>query len=207
MNNFYVQYGCGWSAPKEWRNFDASPTLRFEKLPIIGALYTRNERRFPDNVEYGDIVKGLRISRKSCKVVYCSHVLEHLSLGDFRVALKNTHEILQDGSTFRFVLPDLDFHVREYVDNKSHDAALSFMMETGLGQENNSRNFLGKILSSYGNSRHLWMWDYKSIEAELLNAGFHEVRRAVFGDSTDSMFLMVEDRTRWNSALGVECKK
>ena len=57
----YVQYGCGWSAPKEWRNFDASLTLRFERLPLIGHLYTKNESRFPGNVEYGDIVKGLPI--------------------------------------------------------------------------------------------------------------------------------------------------
>ncbi|CAO5043555.1 MULTISPECIES: hypothetical protein [Microcystis] len=28
----YVQYGCGWSAPSQWRNFDASPTLRFERM-------------------------------------------------------------------------------------------------------------------------------------------------------------------------------
>jgi hypothetical protein len=44
MNNeeYYVQYGCGWSAPRGWRNFDASLTLRFERLPIIGLLYTNS---------------------------------------------------------------------------------------------------------------------------------------------------------------------
>ena len=93
----YVQYGCGWSAPKEWQNFDASPTLRFERLPIVGYLYTKNKSRFPNNVKYGDIVKGLPVPADSCKGVYCSHVLEHLSLDDFRVALRNTVTILQPG--------------------------------------------------------------------------------------------------------------
>ena len=42
----YVQYGCGFSAPEQWLNFDASPTLRFERLPIIGSLYTKNKSDF-----------------------------------------------------------------------------------------------------------------------------------------------------------------
>ena len=79
-NDLYIQYGCGLSAPMEWRNFDASPTLRFERLPVIGQFYTKNDKRFPTNVEYGDIVKGLPVEINSCKGVYCSHILEHLSL-------------------------------------------------------------------------------------------------------------------------------
>lgn len=82
----YVQYGCGLSAPNEWQNFDASPTLRFERLFLIGHLYTKSKSRFPKNVKYGDIVKGLPVFIDSCKGVYCSHILEHLSLSDFGLA-------------------------------------------------------------------------------------------------------------------------
>ena len=38
MNSPYVQYGCGLSAPHEWLNFDASPILRLQKLPLLGQL-------------------------------------------------------------------------------------------------------------------------------------------------------------------------
>ena len=101
MNDEYVQYGCGYSAPLGWRNFDASPTLRFERIPLIGRLYKKNKFRFPDNVEFGDIVKGLPIPHDSVKAVYCSHILEHLSLEDFRQAILNTHNILKKGGCFR----------------------------------------------------------------------------------------------------------
>jgi len=111
-NSYYVQYGCGWSAPVGFRNFDASPTLRFERLPLLGKLYTKNNSRFPENVEYGDIVKGLPVPPTSCEAVYCSHVLEHLSLDDFRKALRNTHRILKSGGTFRLVVPDLDYSIK-----------------------------------------------------------------------------------------------
>lgn len=205
-NNQYVQYGCGWSAPKEWRNFDASPTLRFERLPLIGHLYTKNKYRFPENVEYGDIVKGLPVPAESCKGVYCSHILEHLSLNDFRVALRNTKEILQADGTFRLVLPDLEYSARRYIDNPSNEAALEFMRETSLGHESRARSFKGLISAWLGNSQHLWMWDYRSIQLELENAGFRGVRKASFGDSSDPMFGKVEEYGRWENCLGVECR-
>ncbi|MFM1843768.1 MAG: hypothetical protein RLZZ490_2511, partial [Cyanobacteriota bacterium] len=120
----YVQYGCGFSAPHNWRNFDGSPTLYFERLPIIGNLYTKNKCRFPDNVEYGDIVKGLPISPESCDGIYCSHILEHLSLHDFRTALKNTKKVLKPDSFFRLVLPDLEYSIRLYTESNSSSPAI-----------------------------------------------------------------------------------
>ncbi|MGZ8180646.1 MAG: class I SAM-dependent methyltransferase [Methylobacter sp.] len=203
----YLQYGSGFSGPVGWRNFDASPTLRFERLPLVGRLYTKNETRFPDNVEYGDIVKGLPMAPNSCKGVYCSHVLEHLSLNDFKVALDNTYKILQPDGIFRLVLPDLEYSVKQYLSDSKNDAVYSFMRETYLGLENRPHNLKDFIVSWLGNSKHLWMWDYKAISQELLNAGFIEVRRASFGDSLDAMFLSVEEKSRWDNCLGVECKK
>lgn len=98
--DLYVQFGCGFSAPEGWRNFDASPTLRFEKLPIVGRAYTRNSQRFPKNVEFGDIRTGLPIASQTCAGVYASHVLEHLSLEDFHVSLTEVFRLLRSGGIF-----------------------------------------------------------------------------------------------------------
>jgi ubiquinone/menaquinone biosynthesis C-methylase UbiE len=132
MNNKYIQYGCGWSAPQSWRNFDASPTLRFERFPVIGNLYTKNSKRFPSNVEFGDIVRGLPVPNDSCKGVYCSHILEHLSLEDFRLALKNTYKILSPDGYFRLVVPDLEYSVREYMNDLSENSSTNFLRDIGL---------------------------------------------------------------------------
>src|SRR5262249_16855882 len=107
-----VQYGCGTSTAEGWRNFDASPTLRFERIPVVGRLYSKNGARFPGNAEYGDIVKGLPIADGSCDAVYCSHVLEHLALDDLHVALANTLRIVKPGGVFRLVVPDLEVLAR-----------------------------------------------------------------------------------------------
>ena len=203
----YLQYGSGWCAPQAWINFDASPTLYFERIPLLGKLYTKNKTRFPENVRHGDIVKGLPVAEKSCAAVYCSHVLEHLALIDLRQALLNTYRILEPGGIFRFVLPDLEHSIKKYNNDTSHEAALHFMRGTLLGREKRNRG-LGAFFSEWlGNSGHLWMWDYKSIAHELRQAGFIEVRRAVRGDSNDRMFDQVEEQARWDDHLGVECKK
>ncbi len=207
MDSKYVQYGCGWSAPKSWRNFDASPTVRFERLPIVGNLYTKNSKRFPSNVEFGDIVNGLPVPNDSCNGIYCSHILEHLSLEDFRIALKNTYKILNPDGYFRLVVPDLEHSIREYLDDSSENSSLNFLKATFLGREKRNRGLKGFILDWLGNSYHLWMWDFKSISQELKNAGFVDIRRATYGDCTDPLFKDAEDEGRWVDCLGVECRK
>ncbi|MEQ9459405.1 MAG: methyltransferase domain-containing protein [Phycisphaeraceae bacterium] len=203
----YVQYGCGHSAPEGWRNFDASPTLRFERIPLIGKLYTKNANRFPDAVEYGDIVKGLPLPAGSCDGIYCSHVLEHLSFNDLRAALKNTHTVLKPGAIFRLVLPDLEQYIRTYVDNPSHEAAPNFMRQALLGVERRPRGLQGFMAVCFGNYRHLWMWDYLALEAELKDAGFTDIRRASLGDSADAKFSTIEHPDRWHDCLGIECRR
>src|SRR5580698_4553134 len=107
MQADHLQYGCGLSAPPDWMNYDASPSLRLQRLPVIGRAPGLGAVRFPPQVRYGDIVKGIPVGDASCRAVYCSHVLEHLSLRDFRIALRNTHRLLTRGAIFRLVVPDL----------------------------------------------------------------------------------------------------
>ncbi len=201
----HVQYGCGFCAPENWRNFDASPTLRFERLPIVGRLHLKNERRFPRNVEYGDIVKGLPLASKSCAAIYASHVLEHLTLEEFRAALRNTYELLQPNGVFRLVVPDLETLARQYLDSPEPAAAEDFMKGSCLGVEQRSRNMGGFFRFWLGNSEHLWMWDLKSLKHELEAAGFVSVRRCCFGD--EPIFSDVEEEGRFEDAVAVESRK
>ena len=87
-----MQYGCGFDAPDGWINYDASPTLFFERIPFLGSFYTKNEKRFPRKVLWGDIVRGLPHKKESVQGIFCSHILEHLSLEDCRKAIRKTHE-------------------------------------------------------------------------------------------------------------------
>lgn len=207
----YVQYGCGLSAPDGWLNFDASPTLRIQKIPFIGKALVKNRVLFPDTVQYGDILKGLPgVTLASCEGIYCSHVLEHLSLHDFRLALRNTYQYLKPGGIFRCVVPDLEYSINQYtamVKEQKEEAAYNFMNSTLLGQEKRPRGFNGLITGFLGNAHHLWMWDQYSLGAELKAAGFTSVRNCKFNDSADKHFQLVEDEGRFWQSVAVEAIK
>jgi SAM-dependent methyltransferase len=207
MTRDYIQYGCGWSAPDTFLNFDCSPTLRFERLPVIGGLYIRNAKRFPDNVRYGDIVRGLPISQASCSGVYCSHVLEHLALADFHIALQHTFQYLKPGGTFRFVLPDLEQLARDYLADGNALAASRFMEASCLGKKSRVRGLRGLIVGWLGNSAHLWMWDEKAMAEQLREHGFKDIRRATLGDAEDRTFNTVEDKGRFDGCLAMQCRR
>lgn len=203
----YVQYGCGMSAPPLWKNYDASPTLRFERIPVLGKLYTKNANRFPENVEYGDIVKGLPLPERSCVGLYSSHVLEHLALDDFRIALKHSFALLQPGGIFRLVVPDIEVLARTYLESDAPEACETFIRATSLGRVTRPRGAIGLIKNFLANNEHLWMWDFKSLKRELSTAGFDEIRRCAPGDSADPNFKHVENPERFIDAVAIECRR
>jgi predicted SAM-dependent methyltransferase len=212
MKKIYAQYGCGHSAPEEWINFDVSPTLRIQKIPLIGKL-SKNQLNttFPSNVLYGDIIKGLPVEDNSCDGLYCSHTLEHLSLTDFRIALKNSYKILKKGGIFRCIVPDLEFAARLYInelERGNNTASIDFVgRNTLLGIVDRPRGLKNFMTSFFGNSHHLWMWDYQSLSKELKDCGFTEIRRANFNDCEDEYFAYVESVGRFENAVAIECKK
>ncbi len=194
-------------APREWLNYDASPRLQISAWPLIGGSLSRIRAPFPDNAQWGDIVKGLALPDSSCRGVYASHVIEHLSLADARTALRNVYHLLQPEGVFRLVVPDLDRMARDYVNDPNENACHEFMTRSMLGWETKPRNLAEYVRLWWGNSKHLWMWDDKALCYELSVLGFIDVRRAAFGDSNDARFDEVEEQARWRDCLGIEGRK
>lgn len=211
----YVQYGCGTTAPDSWTNFDVSPVLKVRENILLNLfvlkLFGFNKRDFWDkNVRFGDIVKGLPIQANSCYGVYCSHVLEHLTLTDFHLALENTYSILKDGGIFRLVLPDLEYLCRTYInqlENGDVNANGKFMSGSFLGHEAHPSKIRSYLRMFYYASYHFWMWDRLSLMHELKSVGFRDVRQCQFGDSNNIMFNEVEIESRFKNAVAFECIK
>ncbi|HNZ27375.1 MAG TPA: methyltransferase domain-containing protein [Spirochaetota bacterium] len=207
----YVNYGCGLTAPKEWINFDSSPTLRIQRIPVLGFLLKKRLNAiFPKNVKYGDIVKGLPLDNDSCDGIFCSHVLEHLSYEDFLTALKNTYKILKPGGIFRLVMPDLSVLINSYIDNKKNrasDSSVKFIKSLGMGLEKRDRGIKSIFVSALGNAKHLWLWDKESAICQLEKTGFTNIRVCEYNDSEDDMFKLVEEKKRFENSIALEMKK
>jgi predicted SAM-dependent methyltransferase len=209
MNQGYVQFGCGVCAPDDWQNFDAGPAFWLQsRMPFFTPLLKKKGfPEYPKNIRYGDVIKGLPVPAQSAEVVYCSHVLEHMSLDELRVALRNVFSYLRPGGTFRLVVPDLEQLIKTYLADPGAGAASRFMQDSYLGEKNITRGLNAMPTALFGRARHLWMWDYKGMAEELAAAGFTSIRRAQFGDSSDSHFQNVESEGRWTDCLGIECKR
>lgn len=201
----YVNYGCGDKAPVEWNNFDVSPTLIYEKINIF-----KTKKIFPSNVKFGNIVRGLPIKNNSCKGVYCSHVLEHLTFNDFLKAINNTYKILMHEGIFRLIMPDLEFYINEYIrnkDKKNNFASNIFMQNTSLGVKSKPLGLDTYLKSIYGNSKHLWMWDKSSTYFYLKETGFKNIKECFFDEYSDEMFKLVDIKGRYNGSFSFEMTK
>lgn len=207
MAGDFIQFGCGLSCPRGWKNYDSSPRLRLQKIPLIGRLVPAGQfGRFPGGVMYGDIVGGLPVAPGSAALLYCSHVLEHLALEDLRTALRNCRRVLANDGVFRMVVPDLETMINAYNRSTEKDRAVSFIRATLMAREVRSRTLRSRLRDALGSSHHLWLWDYASLADELETAGFRNIRRASFGDSLIPAFTAVEDDSRWADALGIQCE-
>ena len=204
-----INIGCGYTVGKSWKNYDCTPTAKFEKIPIIGKLININEKRFPKEVIYGDIVKGPLTNPEQAENIYCSHTLEHLSLESMRKALLNIHLMLKKNGTFRLIVPSLENYIKKYQQDKD---AHKFIESIGMGKKNEDRTIIGKLKNIFGNTSHCWMYDENSMQKELKKANFINIKNCKFNDSNISVFSEIEEKGRFHQIDGapeiaLQCSK
>ena len=216
MNSICLNIGCGLSVGPSWINIDASPSMRLKSIPILGHLLAATGRipNWSSHVVYGDVVRGLKVKPKSCELIFASHVLEHLSLKDFEIAIHNIHTYMKKDAIFRLIMPDLNQLVHEYLRDYNSDdeitaekAALQFNEHSGLGLQISRGTVWQRFKEILGNSRHQWLWDKKSIQQKLINTGFGEINFCHYSEWTDKRFAEIENPERHQMSFCVECQR
>jgi hypothetical protein len=107
-------------------------------------------------------------------------------------------------------LPDLELIARTYIsklEQGEKTASIDFVRDTIMGVEKRPRGLRGIAETVFGNAHHLWMWDHYSLTEELKKAGFRDIRNCKFNDSTDPMFRLVEEESRFLNAVALEARK
>jgi hypothetical protein len=210
----FLHIGCGLNAPKSWLNIDASPSLRISRFPVVGSVASKllNFPEWPTQAKYGNIVLGLNAQKEYCDLVFAAHVLEHLSLNDFHVALKNIFYYLKPGGFLRIIVPDLEVFAKSYISSKrdqsSQDqASISFMQDTLLGVKSTRSSYFSRLKEAFSNSKHQWMWDQESLVKAVKDHSFSVVRPCVYGDWSDERFSEVEREKDYRFAVGIEAQK
>jgi predicted SAM-dependent methyltransferase len=102
--------------------------------------------------------------------------------------------MLKPGGCFRLIVPDLEIRVQKYLKENDCDA---FIESIGFGKKKNDKNFIDFLRKLFGNSGHLWMYDNKSMQKNLAEAGFSNIRKSKIGDSGIKVFSEVEEMHRF----------
>jgi len=159
---------------------------------------------WPPGAQHGDIVKGLPVPPKSCRRIYSDQVLEHLSLEDFRKALRNVRTMLMPKTgVFRSFVPSLEYALKVYYDAQAKgeaDAASQFVIAIGMGQQRRRRG-IGALRNILGNSAHLWAWDEANMRKELEEAGFIDFKVVQYLTSGDPEFDRIENYSEYRHSI------
>lgn len=113
----------------------------------------------------------------------------------------------------RIVFGDI-LHGLALVIDRAHSACAPHMREHLWFEElrtgllcTRSCPLLSQLRAALGNSQHLWFGNYGSIASLWAEAGSVGIRRAGFNDLAKPAFAEVEDVSRCEGYLGLECRK
>ena len=181
----YVEFGCGWAVADntpDWRYFDASPTLIWQRIPLVGRIKVTNAGRFDRRIEYGDIVRGLPIDADSAEGVYCSHVLEASVAG----GLSSCDPQHVPNAEARRPVPHGVARPRAPHAPLPRRRVARGRHRVPTRERTGTRDAptLAPAVSSSGGSatpHTLWMWDFNTLAEALRRAGFVDGRRAWLG--------------------------
>ncbi len=139
----------------------------------------------------------IKLKSRSCSVVFCSHVFEHIPHFNLPRVVAEINRVLSLGGIFRILTPDLEKVCKAYVKKdiewfkkaKSEDENLrtdlglggmlmNFIVSPGQDTALIDRN-LKKFIAGYA---HLYSYDYNMLSTILKKAGF-SCRKAKFNDS------------------------
>jgi predicted SAM-dependent methyltransferase len=174
-----LQFGCGAFPAPGWINTNLDPG------PGVDLV--------------GDIRNGLPLSANSIQYIASMHALCELPYLDVVPALRELHRVLEPGGVLRLGLPDLDRAIAAY---RSGDRAYFTI------PDDETPSIDGKLvvqMTWYGTNR--MMFTVRLAQELLERAGFRDVRRAAFRETTSRYPEIVELDNRPKESFFVEALK
>ncbi|MBI5305987.1 methyltransferase domain-containing protein [Candidatus Wolfebacteria bacterium] len=186
-----LHIGCGLNFQEDWINLDGSWNAWFAKYSYLRKLL-RIFRLAPNlDVEWSPdiiihkVLRPLPFPNNSMRVVYTSHLLEHLYLDEARALLRECWRVLKFGGVLRIMVPDLENMASQYVNdikNKNENVALLadlFIKSLGFRDTHSPRGgIIYRIYSSLKDFHtHKWMYDKNSLAYYMEQAGFQDVKK------------------------------
>lgn len=172
-----LNLGCGPLTFEGWLNVDRA------RGPEIDVVW--------------DLTVSVPFPDESCSLIYCEHMIEHISRNDGARFLRECYRVLQPGGVIRLSTPDAERFLRSYVEDGEFLRHPSFPepIETSLDRIN---------LMMRENGQHLWVYDRESLSLALKRAGFSRVIAQKFGESVHPRLQKLDTPARAFESLYIE---
>ncbi len=151
-----------------------------------------------------DVTKGLPFQSETIGGIFTEHCMEHIALAQFVGIAKEFHRVLMPDRIARIVVPDGRIYIDHYLEAQSgnpvnmpgHDEDGGYPFYTPMMSVN-------RIMRAHG---HQFIYDFETMKAILLHAGFREVTQRQFRVGGDPK-LLVDLEFRKPESLYVEARK
>lgn len=174
-----LQLGTGSNPRAEWLNTDVVDYRR------------RNE------VVYLDARRPFPLPDRSFDLVFCEHMIEHLTYGEGRRCLRECHRVLRSGGRIRVATPSLDRLILLY-GNELTDLQRRYMrwsLETFVHEAD--AYLPGFVLNNmFWNFAHRFVYDEATLRHALESAGFVDAEAWPVGESGDRRLVGLERHMR-----------
>lgn len=139
-----------------------------------------------------DLRKPLPVTDHSISAIYSEHFIEHLSREDGLKLMRDCRRTLKSGATIRISTPDLRYLCKSYLSNSAPDmSVLGWTPETPCAYVNEAVRLWG----------HLFIYDEDEIRRMLTEAGFSDMRRMGWRQSTFPYLCDLESRPFFNDLI------
>lgn len=152
-------------------------------------------------IEVADAARPLPAPDGSVRILYSSHMLEHLDRAEAGFFLKEAYRVLRPGGVIRLGVPDLRRLIERYVADGDADA----FVEKTLMCVPRPRSLARRLESLLVGSRHhLWMYDGASLCSLLRIYGFADVEAVPAGETRIVDHEPLDLRERADESVFVE---
>jgi predicted SAM-dependent methyltransferase len=115
--------------------------------------------------------------------IYAEHFIEHLRYDDALSLMRECRRVLRDDGVLRLSTPNLDWvvasHYRRAFEKEEHELLGCFWMNLAF--------------HGWG---HQFLWNFATLKATLLDAGFADVIRVQYGESTHPELRAIEQHEK-----------
>jgi predicted SAM-dependent methyltransferase len=179
-----LNVGCGQSPTAGWKNYDNSPSVRLAGRPVTTLLLSKlgmippRQRDFiasatQSGILWANVTRHIPEPDRSVRVVYSSHMLEHLDRDEAVHFLKEARRVLRPAGVIRIAVPDLRYHVDNYLKQKDADKFVDGLLMTHAVD----RTLFARLRHLWtGGRQHKWMYDGESLCKLLSATGFQDPR-------------------------------